>query len=212
MSAQVSAEIRWFRESASPPGLEAWFLSGDVHGGIAAGGGVTPRTDLYRRAGGQTELAIKARGNKPGHEIKGLVATLSPLASAPFVGAVELWSKWSVTGLAFDRSELVATDKLRWIRKFDTETARPVEVPIGPDESVLPTHSTPKRGCQLELTRITVEGATWWSLGFESFGSVATVERDLRETAALVAKRNPPSLGAGMCASYPAWLERLLTA
>ena len=76
----------------------------------------------------QAELAIKLRGNKPGYEVKGLVEELAPLAEGPFAGAGELWTKWSTDGLRFDAQELIATTKLRWIRKLDTGNAKPREI------------------------------------------------------------------------------------
>ena len=69
--------------------------------------------------------------------------------------------------------------------------------------------------CNVELTRIEIpaNGQTWWTLGFESFGTITTVAEDLRSTAETLAARHPPGLGDGLLASYPAWLEeRILPA
>src|SRR5512139_3281096 len=201
---QVSAEIRWFWKTNAPAGLEEWFKSKEHHP-FAPGGGTTPRTDLYRRTK-QTELAIKLRGNK-GYGVKGLVAELASLTTAPFVGAAEMWTKWDADGLKFDALELIATTKLRWIRKLDTTGAEPREVELGEDERARDEKDFPKSGCQVELTQIFVGKERWWSFSFESFGSVATVERDLRAGAAEMAKRRPPPLPGGTLASYPAWLR-----
>jgi hypothetical protein len=207
---QLSAEIRWFWKASAPAGLVEWFQSKESHP-CAAGGGSTPRTDLYRRDAKQVELAMKLRGNKPGYEVKGLIEQLAPLAEAPFVGAAELWCKWSTEGLRFDAQEMIATTKLRWIRKLDTASAEAREVELGPDEKAKDEGDFPKTGCQVELTQITVGAHAWWSFSFESFGTIATVERDLRAGAAIMAARRPPPLTDGLLASYPAWLKDRVT-
>ena len=204
---KVSAEVRWFWKTSAPAGLEQWFKSPELHGGLGPGGGTLPRTDLYRRSS-QTDLGIKLRGNK-GYEVKGLVAELAPLTDGPFAGAVELWSKWDADGLRFDALELVPTTKLRWIRKLDTDGAQPGEVEIGEDERPRDATKVPVTGCQVELTRVFVGKEAWWSFSFEAFGTVATVEGSLRAAAALMATREPPPLKDGILASYPAWLKGL---
>jgi hypothetical protein len=201
----VSAEIRWFWQKA-PDGLVAWFQGGQAHP-FPAGGGATPRTDLYRRDASQTEVGIKLRGNKPGWEVKGLVARLSPLADAPFTGEPEVWTKWTVDGLAVDARDVLATTKLRWIRKLAMDGETPREVRIGADEQPVSGEDAPDRGCQVELTQVVVGAETWWTLGFEAFGALSTVEGDLRAAASTMAGRRPPPLGGGRLAGYPAWLK-----
>jgi hypothetical protein len=204
---QVSAEIRWFWLGRAPEGLEHWFRSADAHGCPAGGGG--SRTDEYLRDPGQEELGLKRRGSKPGVEVKGLVAVKREgIAAAPFTGPVETWTKLSTQALQI--SSTIAVEKQRWLRKFDTSGAEPVEVPLGENESPAEKdRALPGRGCNVELTRITVGGAEWWTLGFESFGALATVEDSLRATGAVVAARRPPPLGDPLQASYPAWLAQL---
>jgi len=204
---QLSAEIRWFWRSKAPAGLKEWFTPQGLSHPCAAGGGATPRTDLYCRDTKQNELGIKARGNAPGCEVKGLVALLGSLNEAPFTGTGELWTKWSTEGLRFETAELIATTKLRWLRKLDTSGAQVREVELGPDEKPKQADDVPRTGCQVELTRIVVADQTWWSLGFESFGTMATVERDLRAGVSVMARRNPPALIGGTLASYPTWLK-----
>jgi hypothetical protein len=206
---QVSAELRWFWKNAPPPGLEDWFKRARPSHPSAPGGGVVPRTDLYRRDAKQVELGIKLRGGKPGYEVKGLVEDLGRIDADPFVGNGELWTKWTVEGLRFDAEEVVATTKLRWIRKLDTSGQGITEVELGADEKAL-SGARPQTGCQVELTQIFVGDEGWWSFSFESFGTVATVERDLRAGAAEMAKRSPPALADGAVLGYPAWLSARL--
>lgn len=208
---QVSAEIRWFWKESLPAGLEEWFQSKDVHR-CAAGGGDT-RTDEYLREPPrdtvQAELGVKRRGGKDGVEVKGLVSVVQDgVVAGPFAGPIEIWSKWSTQSLHVQ--DVVSTEKLRWLRKFDTGGDTPAEVPLGSDEKpVDKDRPLPERGCNVELTRVTCAGKVWWTLGFESFGALQDVENSLRATATLLGTRRPPVLGDdALRASYPAWLAR----
>ena len=108
--------------------------------------------------------------------------------------------------MRFDVLDMVATTKLRWMRKLDTSGAEPREVKLAADERAVDPADFPQAGCQVELTQIVLGKAVWWSFSFEAFGKVGTVERDLRLVAALMAKRKPPELPRGTLASYPTWL------
>jgi len=209
----VSAEIRWFWRDAAPHGLAEWFRNGAAHP-CSAGGGAK-RIDHYVRDAAQTELGIKRRGVRQGVEIKGLVAVVpAALAVGPFVGRIELWAKWISTSLDLSACATVAVEKRRWVRSFETGVASLPEIRVGDDEAPLGAIQSPGRWCHVELTSISVlDGAVWWTLGFEALGGVLEVEHDLRAVAALVAARRPPSLGDGLVASYPAWLtEHVLAA
>jgi hypothetical protein len=66
----------------------------------------------------------------------------------------------------------------------------------------------PDVGCNVELTHVRVESEVWWTLGFEAFGKLTTIQDDLRAVAGVMAARNPPSMGTPIVASYPAWLQQ----
>lgn len=203
---QISAEIRWFWRDALPAGLQDWFC-GITNHDCKAGGGDT-RQDLYLRDASQIELGIKQRGEKSGIEVKGLVATIEEgLAEGPFQGQLELWTKWTSAALTLPANSTIATNKRRWLRKFDTGAATPQEIALGVDERPL-NQPYPARGCNVEVTEIRLadRGEVWWTLGFESFGSIATVETDLRIVSKEMARRQPPALAEGLLRSYPAWL------
>lgn len=205
---QVSAEVRWFWPDRPAEGLEDWFRNRGGSQWCAAGGGGV-REDRYLRAPGAQELGIKRRGGKKGIEIKGLVAvSQTGVSAAPFVGAIEIWTKWTSQELQVDLSLTVSVEKQRWLRKFDCEPASPSELEMGPDENPVDGRSLPARGCNVELTRVALPDAgVWWTLGFEAFGSIRTVEDDLRKVASLLAARQPPDLGSGLTLGYPAWLS-----
>jgi hypothetical protein len=201
----ISAEIRWFWPTTPPPGLQDWFCTA-AHHPCPAGGGLV-RVDEYLLDPQQAELGVKRRGGKTGVEVKALVAAAaSDVAARPFLGPIELWTKWTSGRLELAANTTVTTQKRRWLRKFATPLQ---EIPL--DEKEWPRADTlplPPRGCNVELTQVTLpDGAVWWTLGFEAFGSVRTVEDDLRAAAAELAARRPPELGEGLLKSYPAWLK-----
>jgi hypothetical protein len=204
---QVSAEIRWFWRSAPPPGLDNWFRNADKHY-CSAGGGLT-RVDEYLCDVNQAELGLKCRGGKKGVEVKGLVAvTWGGLSVGPFVGPIELWTKWMSEPLELNPHSTVATEKRRWLRKFDTTGPLPQEIPLNAEETPIDQRPLPTLGCNVELTQVTLpNGDTWWTFGFESFGTIQTIENDLRAAATMLVARRPPSLEQGLLASYPAWLR-----
>ncbi|MEO8036821.1 MAG: hypothetical protein ABI837_20480 [Acidobacteriota bacterium] len=204
---QVSAEIRWFW-SGDAPGVAQWFRSTALHALAAGGGG--ERTDEYLADPSQNELGIKLRGGKKGVEVKGLVARLPiALAEGPFGGPIELWTKWTSPALELKPEVRIAVVKERYLRKFDGALATPQEIALGGNEKPIGAVTLPDRGCNVEFTSVRVgSGPTWSTLGFEAFGTLDTVESDLRRVAALLATRQPPSLAGATLASYPTWLQK----
>jgi hypothetical protein len=209
---QVSAEIRWFWPDSCPEGLESWLKNGDP----APGGGLV-RVDEYLHEAAQHELGLKLRGNKPGVEVKGLVTRL-PADQAPgiFAGTVEIWCKWTSAALNLSEDPRIITRKQRWLRKLDASGVSVEEVPLGADEMPLDGRPLPGDGCNLELTRIDVDGPApiWWTLGFESFGAFDRIESNLRRSVQLMEARHPsgsrPAFAAGRLLSYPAWLSECI--
>ena len=214
---QLSAEIRWFWQDNPPSGLESWFKNSGHGVHAPGGGGPDPRVDEYFRDPSQRELGLKIRGRaNHGIEIKGLVAAdLGGLSTAPFTGSIELWCKWISAPLELKHGSTIAIHKWRLLRKFDASGSSLREIELAGEMPKDKNAPLPEHGCNVELTRIEIpaNGQTWWTLGFESFGTMTTVGEDLRATAATLAARQPPSLGGGLLASYPAWLEeRILPA
>ena len=197
----VSAELRWFWKNALPDGLEAWFRSGS----IPPGGGLR-RSDEYLVDRKQVELGVKVRGGSTGVEIKGLV-TVRDSTPAPFDGRVQIWCKWTSAALTIDHLPRMVVHKTRWVRKYDSSGPHFAEVAL--DEHERPIHVTdrpPGRGCQVELVEVNLDnGRAWSSIGFESFGDLATVEESLRRTVAHLAP-TVPAFARGLELSYPAWL------
>jgi hypothetical protein len=158
---------------------------------------------------GQSELGLKRRGGKAAVEIKGLVATSSStLAAGPFAGPIELWTKWTSKVLELKPESTISVKKVRWLRKFDTTLPVVNEVALDGNETPLGGASLAALGCNVELTQIEMpQGRIWWTLGFESFGTLQTVSKDLEATASILANRGAPELRMGLLGSYPAWLK-----
>jgi hypothetical protein len=95
------------------------------------------------------------------------------------------------------------------LHKFDTTGGSPIEVELDPHEKPARGVALPERGCNVELTHIELpqKRESWWSLGFESFGTIGSVERDLRAVAAVLASRKPPKFSAEIISGYPRWLN-----
>lgn len=207
---QVSAEIRWFSHGIVPRAFKDWFCNNQTNSG-SAGGGLKVRVDQYLHDRRQVELGIKLRGGKSGVEVKGLVAVISNrLTVGPFEGKIEIWTKWTTDALELPPNSLLAVEKRRWLRKFDTTAQDAREIPLNSDERPLNEHPLPNLGCNVELTEIRLANAdVWWTFSFESFGTIDDVENSLRNTAALIVARPPVDFEKALTASYPAWLKDL---
>jgi hypothetical protein len=211
---QVSAEIRWFWEAAAPGEVRTWFTGGPLIECPPGGGSV--RTDAYLHDPHQDELGIKLRGgnsgNKPGVEIKGLVASIQDgCRDRPFDGPLEIWTKWSSAALSLTGVKLTRVNKRRWLRIFHIVGDELREIALDADEHPIDEPGSASEGCILEYTEVSVEGfAPWTTLGFEAFGSLQTVAGNLRLVTARLAQRSTPTLAGGWCASYPVWLQRVL--
>lgn len=205
---QISAETRWFWSGLPAPKIEMWFV-GETQHTCSAGGG-EPRVDEYLCDRNQFELGLKKRGGKLGVEVKGLVSDRwGQLSAGPFSAPIELWTKWASEILELKEALVIPIEKTRWIRKFDTSADPPHEIPLDRNERPVGSSALPILGCNVELTRIKLpDGASWWTLGFEAFGTITTVSKSLEIAARELAGRHPPELAEGFIASYPAWLVK----
>jgi hypothetical protein len=211
----ISAEIRFFWEKAAPKDLEEWFSNEKLHNGINACARQT-RTDIYLCPSGYGEVGIKKRDSQPGAEVKGMVMRgFADLATEPFAGPVDLWTKWICEPLELNESKTIAVSKTRLIRTFDTYSIEPIEEEprnkkyLEWDRGASDSRLETSEGCVVELTKITIESSEWWSFGFESFGSMKRVASSLKSVATLLSSRQAPKLSGGIIASYPEWLSRL---
>jgi hypothetical protein len=220
----LSGEIRWFWKTRSPKGLLEWFIDEDIHG-CKPGGGPPGRKDVYLVGNDLGELSIKTRGGTGSDddgrsssdcqdvEVKGMVAVDWGVLNFTFLtGPVEFWGKWPFHCLDIARTEKYELQKTRWLRKFDTGGAYPVEIPLGPDEKPVDEsieNAWPILGCNVEMTEIRVsKGEKWFSFCFEAFGDRKTIADDLRAVVITINSRGAfPDLRSGICLNYPRWIS-----
>jgi hypothetical protein len=227
---QPSTELRWFFEIEVPPGqnleaaqipaaVQTWFNGGE--NGLPKGAGFIDseaRPDTYLSLPDSVDLSVKVRAGKR-VEIKRRHIDVG-LRTWPggVEGRVEQWLKWSFAlAEKDDKGETIAgpdisapagswliVDKLRHLRKFEVKAGDKVEA--------VPKSSFPPQGCNLEITRLVYSNRVWWSLGFESFGGLDTVEKNLDLVMNYIALDFPgvSMLKAEHSYAYPAWLGMVL--
>ncbi|HEY9712585.1 MAG TPA: hypothetical protein V6C72_03900 [Chroococcales cyanobacterium] len=215
----VTAEVRWFwTDVAVEQDLENWFnILWD--GILPIGIGATPRVDAYLVDLNQPRLSIKRRSvnnsksNNPA-EFKGLVDPhFDSIESGIFAGTVELWSKWSAS-LDLSPHSAVTVEKQRYMRRFRVdEEGGAIEYGLTDYERQTGELRPPTEGCNIEFTRVKIPmlDCKAVTFAFESFGSITKVAGSLKATVRVVESRTPPVVPAGMEASYPVWLNRILS-
>jgi hypothetical protein len=200
----VSAEVRWFWSGRCPQPVRDWFFKS----GLPPGGGFS-RIDRYGPQQGEPEISLKKRGERPGFEVKGLVATRGSPELEPLAPHIEIWCKWSCLIPGFNLTDKQPVTKTRWLRQFDTSKYVRAEIPLDANEKPKAGYSLPVQGCNVELTEVQMAGHSgmWWTLGFEAFGDLDSVPTNLTLT---VLPEKPLLLrvvGSGAFLSYPAWLR-----
>ena len=199
VAVRLSAELRWFWPGPPLSDFRDWFISSGS--GWHAARGPEDRTDAYLRDLQQPTLGIKQRGQHSAIEIKGLICRHErSLRFAGIASPVELWGKWPSTQLRLDADRLIPIAKQRWTRKFDGAGSGVVAaIATGPKQRL--------SGCDAEFTLIAgPDGSSWWSVGFEAFGDLDTVEPMLAATVAMLEAHLPPPLPTGEASGYPRWL------
>lgn len=187
----ASIETRWFLEpkSIEVQLIEKWFASHPkwkpnqpepeddgpslafASGDQSSKNNNTTRTDYYLSLDGYPGLSFKIREGKT--EVKVLDKDLGLTRfNENCSGRVEKWIKWGpdlLTDKAIPRDvfkkpeEFVAITKDRLLIKYEIdETGNP--------QRVDPNRKDLKNGCQVELTRLTLNGTDLVSFGFESLG------------------------------------------
>jgi len=200
-----TAEVRWFFEGPVPADLETWFGLGGLAQHAA------PREDRYLLFPPPLGLNVKLREGRL--EVKSLVGAPGLRTfDADIAGNIELWEKriyGEAADVEFEKLHSsaphlwIAVGKERTLRTFSLESASMQEVAAG---KVLLAN-----GCNVELTKITVDGAACWSFGFEAYGEPSRVEGHLQKVAGhlFADNRRPPNpFPAADSRSYLEWLGR----
>ena len=200
-----TAEVRWFFGGSIPAAIARWFCRGSLLDKAA------PREDHYLLFPAPLGLNVKLREGRL--EVKSRVGEPGLCTFATDItGNVELWEKRIGGDAAVAEFEKlrsnaphlwIAVGKERTLRTFSLEGASIQEAAAG---KVFLAN-----GCNVELTTITVEGAAYWSFGFEAYGEPARVEAHMQKIAGHVFADNhrpPHPFPAANSRSYPEWLER----
>ena len=209
---QLSAEVRLWWCAAEIEAVEAWFtgLSALRPGGVGHDGlsCSSARLDRYLSDRDQSEVGIKVRrhGSPSARlEIKSLIDVRG---CVPWLGAVSLWTKVS-SQLPLGEGSVVDVIKLRRLRKFSMNEGQLEELALLENEEPA-SGLLPVAGCNVEFTRVMVQNSesVWWTLGYESFGTLDEVERILRACVARTTSGRPiPHADLARSATYPEWLR-----
>ena len=168
------------------------------------------RTDEYLRLPDRDDLGVKRRG---GLQLDLKVRTgveQEVILPDGFDGPIEAWTKWSFL-LGSEETlpgagSWVRVDKRRWSRFYAPAGGSAV--------TSLPAGTEVTAGCAAELVELAVGDRPAWGFGLEAFGDVDRAALLAATCRAVVA--DTPLGGimfpAGVAHSYPAWLQRELTA
>ena len=198
-------EVRWFYKGTVSPEASQWFQQGERRPEEQP-----PRVDYYLCLSDRDSLGIKLREGrievKRRHRQHGVVRL-----GERVTGLVEHWRKWSfelaegsrnLASIVVPPASWIVVKKERKLRRYRlAEDQKIVAVPVG-EYNI--------RGCNLELTSISVKGKEWWSLSFEAFGVETAVYGSLVHVAQrLLATGESPILDAQDSYGYPKWLQML---
>ena len=186
-----SAEVRWFF-----PGI----LQDAVLDAFDARR-ESVRHDRYLRLRGVDAVGVKLRQGRL--EVKARRGPIETVALAEGVsGNCDCWVKWACAADKLDQlTALLAEDTREWI---DVQKERCVRV-----------YGDATTGCHVELTKIVVDRAHWWTLGIEAIGPADQAREQLRRGAAVFfaeqyrALTLDAALAGATSASYPMWLASL---
>lgn len=208
MGSLTSAEVRWFFEGPVPDDIEQWFC----RGGLLSK--AEPREDHYLAFPASLGLNVKLREGRL--EIKSLVKALGVRDFAADVsGNVEMWEKRIAGDAAVKEFEKLRSNTSHlWIAVKKERTLRTFSLDSDSIQEVQAGKVFLSNGCNVELTRITVNGSEYWSFGFEAFGNSSRVEESLMKVVAHVlsgAHRPHDTFPTANSHSYPEWLARFKT-
>lgn len=204
-----TAEARWFIAKILPDEVLDWFRAGQV---LEPEGVQVHEYLLFPDV---STVGVKLREGRL--EIKAMVSAPRPLSrDLGVTGRRDQWVKWSFAsdGLKTldpalqEYGSWLKVRKERFLRKFSTGRD-------GLVEETARQRPFPASGCNVELTRITVEADPrfWFSLAFEAFGPPALAVKILEMAIHSFFQEHGRAPGIRLSRrnslSYPAWLVKL---
>ena len=197
-------ELRWFCEGAAPPaGVREWFRT------LGRAEIQQPRVDYYLHLADEPALGIKVREGRL--EIKKRTRAYGAATIRPGVGGViEGWRKWSFELARVEAGRDIGIDDgSPWLPVLKARKLLRFAV-IGDRHFLLRVQVRPERGCEVELTSVSVGANRRWTVGLEAFGAHSATMGDLLAVASRIFEaETAPSLTVPDSYGYPAWLGRL---
>lgn len=190
-----TTEVRWFVPESLPPEIDLWF-SGSA-------GFSEERRDTYliddradvgvkRRFGEMLEVKVR-------QSLDGRIDFGEGLA-----GPLEVWRKWSPVDAIVD--DLAGG---RWVDVSKSIVKRRFMLD-GTEMALSSGALSTDAGCDVEIAKLTVGAAHWWTFAFAAFGPSATRRDALvaswRSLAAAAQCSEPLGLRTGRAMGYPEWL------
>ncbi len=211
----TTCEMRWFFPGSIPESIETWFQENITNSQQQP----EERTDVYLYSPNCDFMGIKLRQGRL--EIKWRNAELGVLKLGEFVsGKAEKWGKWlcnDKNGETFQPAQVVANPiwvsvkKVRYSQFFQvTPESKPQLLASDAHEGAAKgdRNGSSDNGCSVEITHLTVQQNTWWSLGFEATGEESKLMENLQITASSVFDTYDGfKLLAENSFAYPHWLE-----
>jgi hypothetical protein len=167
----VSLEVRWIHPGRLPAllleRLEPFEAGIEVREDLYLVDPVLPDVSVKIRGG--VQLDVKAFRHSPGR--------LSLPGGTR--GRLELWERWSFPLAAVPQPLVAAADWTRVEKRRRRRSFAPA------DDGLVerPRANAVSRGCSLEVTEVSIDGAVWWTLGLEAVGPLDTLHRDLHAAA-----------------------------
>ncbi len=182
----TSIELRWFYRGTLPPEIQDWF---DSQALLEPPEAPEQREDFYLLLPECETLGIKLRQERL--EIKWRKAELGVLRFGDNAeGKAEKWVKWICEDNTVE--SLVKVDvesKANWVGVLKVRSLRKYP------------------NCNVEITRLTIEGNSWWSFAFEAYGEEANLMDNLQSAANIVFQTYSGSnFQLQDSYAYPKWL------
>ncbi|CAN5601981.1 hypothetical protein BH23BAC4_BH23BAC4_00540 [soil metagenome] len=187
-------EIRWFAEGHLPDTVLQWYAT------LGRLPEKEVRTDVYLIPLDPAEPGIKLR--EGALEIKRMRGFYEDEPFGSITAAAQEWAKWRIPTERDPSDNLTGwlnVKKERWVRTFEVDSHGQLSDADGQQV---------RNGATVELSSISADSRSWWSLCVEGFGEsfdarIAAFE----EVASHALKNAPAELEKAQQAGYPAWLE-----
>ncbi|SDL34227.1 hypothetical protein [Kriegella aquimaris] len=187
-------EIRWFFKEANKP-IKMWFESLEL-------GSPDKREDIYLSLKNDS-LSVKLRGREI--EVKQRIGVRSKgCLNSNAWGSFENWIKWSFEADTNDKllSKVIQGKYERWISISKERMAVQITKSNG-NTRLFSSSQIVEEGCQLEYSKLSVQGETWYTFGLEWFGATC-----IELNSSLISKILCDSeLNLNQSMGYPAFLS-----